>query len=453
MDGTVLLADDDAAVRKVLSRALTGAGCRVHATSLLTTLARWSAEGRGDLIITDVAMPDGNGIEQLQELRKLRPELPVIVISAQNTIMTAIQAQEAEAFCYLPKPFDLPDLLGRVGDALRRRRPAPEKHMQPEDELPLVGRAPVMQSLYQSLAKVMNADLPLHLRGETGTGKSLVAQIVHECSDRRGLPMITVSPHRLEDPDTAEGLFARAGGGTVILDEVADLSDSGQRILARQLDRPDSRARIVSCSQKDLSAAMATGEFRRDLFFRLSGAVIEVPALRRRLVDVPLLANSFLRRIEGPGGRPRFTGGDPPKPVKTYRWPGNVRELRHAVEQASLTTNRDEIGWNDIAGSLHLEHAGLRSGSDPAVSAFGDRVRKDIEVFLAAHGQETPPHGLYARVIREVEAPLIAAALESTGGNREKCSELLGINRNTLRKKIRELGIWNKSISYEGRPR
>ncbi len=444
-EGVVLLADDDAAVRKVLSRALSGAGCRVHATSLLATLARWAAEGRGDLVITDVAMPDGNGIEQLRELRKTRPDLPVIVISAQNTITTAIQAQESEAFSYLPKPFDLPDLLGQVRDALRRRRRVSAEMPQRDEELPLVGRAPAMQLMYQSLAKTLNSDLPLHLRGETGTGKSLVAQVVHECSDKRGLPAVVVSPCRLEDPETAGGLFSKARGGTVILEEVADLSVSGQRNLARQLDQRCGRPRIVSCSQRDLSADMADGVFRRDLYFRLCGDVIEMPALRHRLDDAPLLANYFLRRIERPDGPPHFAGGDPPPPVAAYKWPGNVRELRNAVEKAAQTTARDEITWNDISESLHLGLAALRSGPEAAVNAFRERIRRDIEEYLAGCGPDLPAPGLYLRIIREVEAPLLAAALETAEGNRAKCAEILGINRNTLRKKIRELEICRRN--------
>ena len=170
MDGTVLVADDDRTIRTVLTQALTRAGCKVHATSSLTTLMRWVGEGKGDVVITDVMMPDGNGLEMLPKISEDRPGLPVIVISAQNTIMTAIQAAEAEAYDYLPKPFDLPDLMKRTGKALEQKRRAPSAP-QPEndrpDELPLVGRTPAMQALYRLVARVMNTDLPVLISGES----------------------------------------------------------------------------------------------------------------------------------------------------------------------------------------------------------------------------------------------------------------------------------------------
>ena len=169
MDGTILVADDDRTIRTVLTQALTRAGCKVHATSSLMTLMRWVEEGKGDLVISDVIMPDGNGLETLPQITEMRPGLPVIVISAQNTIMTAIQATEADAYDYLPKPFDLPDLMKRAARALDTKRlAAPRRDVtdapgetSPQDDLPLVGRTPSMQALYRLVARVMNTDLPV----------------------------------------------------------------------------------------------------------------------------------------------------------------------------------------------------------------------------------------------------------------------------------------------------
>jgi two-component system, NtrC family, nitrogen regulation response regulator GlnG len=219
MDGTVLVADDDRTIRTVLTQALTRAGCRVHATSSLTTLMRWVEEGKGDLVISDVIMPDGNGIEMLPRIRALRPGLPVIVISAQNTIMTAIQATEAEAWDYLPKPFDLPDLLKRASRALeatsRRGRaaaaPPPPREVfdAPADaDLPLVGRTPAMQTLYRLVARVMNTDMAVLITGESGTGKSLIARALHDFSDRRSQPFVLASGRSL-----GRGMVRRARSG------------------------------------------------------------------------------------------------------------------------------------------------------------------------------------------------------------------------------------------------
>ena len=212
MDGTVLVADDDRTIRTVLTQALTRAGCRVHATSSLTTLMRWVGEGKGDVVITDVMMPDGNGLEMLPRIALDRPELPVIVISAQNSIMTAIKAEEANAFDYLPKPFDLPDIMKRTARALEKntRRAPVSAETDPPEDLPLVGRATPMQALYRVVARIMNADLPVLIQGESGTGKSLIARIIHDLSDRRALPMIIATPADLADLDGPARLMARA---------------------------------------------------------------------------------------------------------------------------------------------------------------------------------------------------------------------------------------------------
>ena len=228
MDGTVLVADDDRTIRTVLTQALTRAGCKVHATSSLTTLMRWVGEGKGDVVISDVMMPDGNGLEMLPKISLDRPGLPVIVISAQNTIMTAIQAAEAEAYDYLPKPFDLPDLMKRTAKALEMKAQSPARASEDErpDELPLVGRTAIMQALYRVVARVMNTDLPVLIWGESGTGKSLIAKAIHDFSDRRSLPFVTVSAADLSELEGPARVMARVKGGTLLIDEIADIDDA-----------------------------------------------------------------------------------------------------------------------------------------------------------------------------------------------------------------------------------
>ncbi|MDP3861529.1 MAG: response regulator, partial [Phaeovulum sp.] len=270
MDGTVLVADDDRTIRTVLTQALTRAGCRVHATSSLTTLMRWVEEGKGDLVISDVVMPDGNGLEALPKIANLRPGLPVIVISAQNTIMTAVKAAEADAYDYLPKPFDLPDLMKRAARALaRRNRAAPARNGTPREatsDLPLVGRTPAMQALYRLVARVMNADLAVLIVGESGTGKSLIARAIHDFSDRRSQPFVVAQALDLAGADGPASLLLRVRGGSLVFDEVADFDDESQARLVRMLDAlPDPAPRIMATSQGDLAAALDSGRFRRDL--------------------------------------------------------------------------------------------------------------------------------------------------------------------------------------------
>ncbi|MEX0319662.1 MAG: response regulator [Ruegeria sp.] len=446
MDGTVLVADDDRTIRTVLTQALTRAGCKVHATSSLTTLMRWVGEGKGDVVISDVVMPDGNGLEMLPKIAEDRPGLPVIVISAQNTIMTAIQAAEAEAYDYLPKPFDLPDLMKRTARALEQKRRAPSDPRadggERPDELPLVGRTPAMQALYRLVARVMNTDLPVMISGESGTGKSLIARAIHDFSDRRTLPFVTVTAADLQDLEGPVRVLARVRGGTLLIDEIANVEDEIQARIVRMMDAPgDHVPRFMATSQTDLAAAMEKGKVRQDLYYRLCGAVVQVPALRERVDDIPLLADHFLARAEHDGAPKRWLSAEAVELIRRYSWPGNVRQLENAVRRLGLTSRADEITRAEVEtvlGSQPEVEPVLGGGDTEKLSAS---VERHLRRYFDLHGNMLPPPGLYQRILREVEAPLIEIALDATGGNQAKCADLLGINRNTLRKKITDLDI------------
>ena len=446
MDGTVLVADDDRTIRTVLTQALTRAGCKVHATSSLVTLMRWVDEGKGDLVISDVVMPDGNGLEQLPKIAAARPGLPVIVISAQNTIMTAIQAAEAEAYDYLPKPFDLPDLMKRAARALeiKRRVPRPRSATEQTEasDLPLVGRTAAMQGLYRLVARVMNTNMPVLITGESGTGKSLIARAIHDFSDRRSQPFVVVSGVDLEDMDGPSAALARAKGGSLLFDEVGDLSDTAQGRIVRMLDAlGDTAPRIMATSQTDLMDRLDSGTFRQDLFYRLGGVTLHVPSLRERVDDIPLLAEHFLTRVAREGAPLRRMSPPALDLIRAYSWPGNVRQLENAIRRLVFTATGEDISRAEVEGVL---------GNQPAMDlantrAEGDKlsasVAKHLRRYFDLHGGELPPPGLYTRILREVEGPLIEIALDATAGNQAKCADLLGINRNTLRKKITELDI------------
>ncbi|KAA2317234.1 response regulator [Pseudooceanicola sediminis] len=448
MDGTVLVADDDRTIRTVLTQALTRAGCKVHATSSLTTLMRWVGEGKGDVVISDVMMPDGNGLEMLPKIAQDRPGLPVIVISAQNTIMTAIQAAEAEAYDYLPKPFDLPDLMKRTARALEQRQRTPSAQPKAEekerpDELPLVGRTAGMQALYRLVARVMNTDLPVLIAGESGTGKSLIAKAIHDFSDRRNLPFVAVSAGDLQDLEGPARVLARSKGGTILFDEIADIDGEVQARIVRMMDGPqDMLPRFMATSQTDLNRAMEDGDLRQDLFYRLTGATINVPALRERVDDIPLLVEHFLHRAEREGAMRRYLAEDALEMMRTYSWPGNVRQLENAIRRLVLTARTDEISRAEVESVLgnQPETEPLMGGQSDTEKLSGS-VARHLRRYFDLHGNMLPPPGLYTRILKEVELPLIEIALEATGGNQAKCADLLGINRNTLRKKITDLDI------------
>ncbi|GAB5446094.1 response regulator [Gymnodinialimonas sp.] len=450
MDGTVLVADDDRTIRTVLTQALTRAGCKVHATSSLVTLMRWVDEGKGDLVISDVVMPDGNGLDTLPLITQARPGLPVIIISAQNTIMTAIQATEKDAYDYLPKPFDLPDLMKRAARALdqKRRAPATTKTTEPAlpatgEDLPLVGRTPVMQALYRLVARVMNTDLTVLITGESGTGKSLIARAIHDFSDRRTLPFVVASAADLRGADGPSTILNRAKGGSILFDEVGDLDEEAQAKIVRMLDAmPQANPRIMATSQKDLTEKMEEGRFRQDLFYRLGGVGLAVPALRERVDDIPLLAAHFLARAERDGAAVRRFSDPALELVRAYSWPGNVRQLENTIRRLTVTAQVEEISRAEVEVVL-----GSQPAIEPLISGAseGDKlsasVAKHLRRYFDLHGGVLPAPGLYARILKEVEAPLIEIALDATAGNQAKCADLLGINRNTLRKKITDLDI------------
>jgi len=446
MDGTVLIADDDRTIRTVLTQALTRAGCRVHATSSLTTLLRWVGEGKGDLVITDVVMPDGNGLEMLPRISDDRPSLPVIVISAQNTIMTAIQATEADAFDYLPKPFDLPDLMKKSARALSQVTRRADDDGDPVIPLetnapPLVGRSAPMQALYRTIARIMNTDIPVLIRGESGTGKSLVARAIHDLSGRSRQPFVTIDAEAAEDAHTLRDLADSARNGTLLIEEISDFSPQAQALTVRLLDSlPRPAPRVIAVSRADLSALLTGGKLRDDLFFRLGGVELDVPALRERVEDIPLLIEHFRASCAERGLAPRRIGEEAIECARRLFWPGNVRQLEYTIRGLAMS------GAGGPVGLAELE-ARIGGDSRPEISDASDNeklgagVERYLRRYFDLHGDELPPPGLYQRILKKVELPLIEIALDATGGNQARCADLLGINRNTLRKKISELDI------------
>jgi two-component system nitrogen regulation response regulator GlnG len=452
MDGTVLVADDDRTIRTVLTQALTRAGVKVHATSSLTTLMRWISEGKGDAVITDVMMPDGNGLEMLPKITQDRPDLPVIVISAQNTIMTAIQAAEADAYDYLPKPFDLPDLMKRCAKALSSKSKSNKgsatkviqsTNMYAVDEgLPIVGKTTLMQDLYRFVARLINSELPVMISGESGTGKTLVSKVLHEFSDRRNMPLIRLKADDLIELDGPSKILARARDGTILIEEISDLGPTEQGRLVSMIDSPGEHSpRFVATLIGDMNEAIENNKVRHDLFYRLGGAPITVPPLRERFEDILLLAEFFLEKVDKETGISRHFDSNSLKLIQTYTWPGNVRQLENMVKRLCLTAKDAVISLAEVKQALSNQPEINTVLFNEKTDRLSSDVDRHLRRYFDLHGSQLPPAGVYQRILKEVEFPLLTIALDATNGNQAKCANLLGINRNTLRKKIAELDI------------
>ena len=482
---TILIADDDRSIRTVLSQALGRSGYQVRSTANAATLWRWVEEGEGDLVITDVVMPDENGLDLIPRIQRVRPSLRVIVMSAQSTLMTAVKAAQRGAFEYLPKPFDLQELLAVVGRALAipaAAEPAPPEPRDRDEKLPLIGRSPAMQEIYRTVARLTTSDLTVMINGESGTGKELVARALHDYGRRRGGAFVAINmaaiPRELIESELfghergaftgalnrSQGRFEQAQGGTLFLDEIGDMPAEAQTRLLRVLQegefttvggRQPIRAdvRIVAATHRDLRQAIAQGQFREDLFYRLNVVPIRLPPLRERVEDIAPLARHFLEKAREAGMPARGLDAGALQRLRGHRWPGNVRELENLMRRIAALYPQETISEDVVAAELAEAVSAAPGGAAAQGGASGGTsgpvgteplaaaVERHIRQFLAASNDGIPMQDIYDRVIAEVERPLIEMTLAATRGNQIRAAAILGLNRNTLRKKIRDLGI------------
>jgi two-component system nitrogen regulation response regulator GlnG len=469
--GTVLLADDDRTIRTVLNQALTRIGCRVRATGSTNTLWRWVEDGEGDLIVTDVMMPDGDALDLCPAIRKKRPDLPIIVMSAQNTVVTAIRAAEVGAYEYLPKPFDLKEVLDHVKRALNQRTPQAAPEQKPptarQEALPLIGRSPAMQEVYRIMARLMQTDLSVMISGESGTGKELVARALHDFGRRKDMPFVTINvaatpADAIEDElfgrdrpfegDYLAGRLERAQGGTLFLDEIGDMPLVAQTRLLRVLqdgeftkagDRRSTKSdvRLIAATHQDMRSLIHEGKFREDLFYRLNVVPLRLPPLRERIEDIADLTRAFLTRAVTEGLPRKTVSQNALKVLSEQYWSGNVRELENLIKRLVALCADEIIDAPMVEEELTARPSSVTEPAPMMGETLGTAVEYHLRRYFSLHEGALPSPGVYNRVIKEVEWPLIALTLEAVNGNQIKAAEILGINRNTLRKKIRELDI------------
>jgi two-component system nitrogen regulation response regulator GlnG len=470
MSGRILVVDDDAAIRTVMRESLRRAGYVVELADTLATARARIASFAPDVLVTDVMLPDGNGLEQLPAMIALRPGMPAIVLSAQNTLATAVRATEQGAFDYLPKPFDLAELGRSVEAALAITRGGGDVPAAAgtADGLPLIGRSPAMQDVYRTIARVVANDLTVLVLGESGTGKELVAQAIHDLGPRAARPFVAINmaaiPRDLIESElfghergaftgAAQrnvGRFEQAQGGTLFLDEIGDMPIDAQTRLLRVLQAGAfttvggtrqivADVRVIAATHKDLAVLIADGRFREDLYYRLNVVPVRLPPLRQRGSDVIELARHFLDRAASDGLPRKRLAEAAEQRLLRHDWPGNVRELENVMRRVAVLA-RGDIILPDLLDHELGGGAGAEAivPDDDDLAALIDRWMG--QWFAQARGATTLDD-LYDRMLPAFEGPLLRHVLLVARGNQVQAARMLGINRNTLRKKLISLGI------------
>ncbi len=455
----------------MLNQALGRAGYDVRTTGTAAGLWRWISAGEGNLVITDVVLPDESGFDLIPRIKRMRPELPILVMSAQNTLLTAITAAERGAFEYLPKPFDLKELTSVVSRALATPQARRDTTLEAaEERLPLIGRSPAMQEIYRVIARLTQTDLTVMIMGESGTGKELVARALHDYGKRRHGAFVAVNmaaiPKELVESELfghergaftgatnrGVGRFEQAEGGTLFLDEIGDMPLEAQTRLLRVLQQGEyttvggrtpikTDVRIIAATNRDLRQLISQGLFREDLYYRLNVVPLRLPPLRERVEDIPDLVRHFLRKAEDEGLPHKTLDNEALDMLRRHRWPGNVRELENLIRRLAVLHSGDSISAASVSAELKEPAKTFAADSGEGPQSLSASVEQYLTQYFLAQGDRLPPPGVYDRIVQEVERPLISICLAATRGNQIRAAQLLGLNRNTLRKKIRDLGL------------
>ena len=471
LTGKILVVDDDPAICIVVSEALKRQGHIVRIAGSIAERREALPSFAPDVLITDVMLPDGDGLDDVGAILTQVPGLQVIILSAQNTLNTAVRATGQGAFEYLPKPFDLNELSRAVAEALSVRSNsqalAPGEESAGED-LPLIGRSPQMQEVYRTIARVVGNDLNILVLGESGTGKELVAEAIHSLGPRRDSPFVAINmaaiPRELIESELfgyekgaftgavsrSAGKFEQAEGGTLFLDEIGDMPMDAQTRLLRVLQSGEVttvggtkpvrvNVRIIAATNQELPTLISEGRFREDLFYRLNVVPIRLPALRERAGDVPLLARHFLDQAALDGLPRKLLSAESAALLERYEWPGNVRELQNLMKRLTVLTRDQEIQVQHLRQILTFAESVAGPSGTGAVE-LRDAARRWAREQLAV-GAGLSPCELHEQLLAVIEPVLLCETLAALDGNQIRAAATLGMNRNTLRKKLNHYDI------------
>ena len=476
--GNILIVDDDAQLRQSFEKILTAEGHAVKTASSGEAAIALVRTEVPDLVIMDVRMPGMNGLEAFRAIHEIEPKLPVIIMTAYGTTETAIEATKMGAFEYVLKPFEYPDILTLISQALeagRFMRSRVELDVAPDTAAAdaIIGRSKPMQEVYKAIGRVAPTDATVLIRGDSGTGKELVARAIYQHSLRSAKPFLVINcvaiPETLLESELfgyekgaftgavnrRVGKFEQAHGGTVFLDEIGDMPFSIQakilRLLQeRSIERLGGRepipvdVRIIAATNRDLEAALAQGRFREDLYYRLKVVTLWLPPLRERAQDITLLAEYFLARFakEMDMGNPGTTA-EAKLLLQNYQWPGNVRELANAMQKALIFSRGYPIDPEDVSRAIGGESLAKEAGDQQA----DEIVRQWVRQTLAAGEAKD----VFEACMDHFASLIISEALDLTGGNRSRAAKILGISRPTLLSKIDKYRLkLETSVKLEG---
>ena len=432
----ILLADDDDSVRLVLSKALTRAGHSVKATDNSETLLKWAQAGQGDIILTDVMMGGREVFEKLPDISRDRPNLPVIIISANNTVNTALKSGQHRVFEYVPKPFDLDDVTNAVERAGQSVNPRKIRQKNDSKRLPMIGRSAVMQPVFRAVSRFAAGNLPVLIQGAVGSGKDLVARLLHDGGPRVDRPFL-----RTTDFENTSLTLQKVNGGDIYIDEVGELSSTQQeRLLAfmneAELIPATKRPRVISATRRDLRELVEKGVFRDDLLFRINVAEIKIPNLADRDRDTYELAEAFL--IQASPNQSRRFDSEALDILHRHKWTGNVRELENLVRRLAVLYSDEIITASMVLQEFNKDLPTIEK-ADIHKNHLEQKIEESCRTLLNAENEND--ESVYSTALAWVERPLIVEALRLTGGNRAKAAEKLGIHRNTLRTRLKSLDI------------
>ncbi len=461
----ILLIEDDTSAAAALRRVLADEGYVIECEARGDTGLARAKTDVFDLVITDLKLPGLNGLDLVQRLHVAMPRLPIILMTAHGTTETAIEATKLGAFDYLLKPFEMEELLDLVDHGVRSSRLMTEAVEMGDVATAgnaLIGNSRSMQNIYKEIGRVAAKPVPVLIRGETGTGKELIARAIYQHSDRNAAPFVAVNcaaiPETLLESELfghergaftgAEtrriGRFEQASGGTLFLDEIGDMSLNTQAKLLRVLQEKYVQrlggkepipidTRVIAATHRDLEQALRAKQFREDLYYRLSVVVIAVPPLNQRAEDVPALVKFFLQRYGAEMGVPHPSiQAEAIEFLQQRPWPGNVRELENVTRQALLLAGKYTISLEHVRQALSRMGGGAAASEHSFAAGIGEYL---------ARAKRGEMEGVHGRVIEEVERELFGQAIQLAQGNQAKAARWLGVSRLTMREKLNHFGL------------